>query len=110
MRRHAGRRETVFTANGPVQVQHGKDLTQVRTLIGTGGVVVASARPMQMLEPALFDSAHPQSLCPQQARLLVDRDYALYACGLLAHVERAAAYELARSSLQSADMAEHAHQ
>lgn len=106
MRRHAGRRETVFTANGPVLVQHGKDLTAVRTVVGTGGVIVASSQPRRLLERALHDPAEPQSLCPRDATLLVDRDYALYACGLLAQAEPQAAFTLARNSLEAALQAE----
>jgi uncharacterized protein (TIGR01319 family) len=106
MRRHAGRRETVFTATGPVLVQHGKDLTAVRTVVGTGGVIVASQQPRRLLERALHDPAEPQSLCPRDAQLLIDRDYALYACGLLAQAEPKAAFALARNSLQATLQAE----
>lgn len=35
--RHAGERKTVYTASGPVEMQNGKDLRAVKTLIGTGG-------------------------------------------------------------------------
>ena len=36
--RHAGTHETVYTATGPVTLQRGKDLGDVATIIGTGGL------------------------------------------------------------------------
>lgn len=102
MRRHAGRTETVYTANGPAQVLHGKDLGGVRTVIGTGGVLVAAARPGALLAAALADPARPNELLPRRAICLVDRDYVLYGAGLLAAVEPRAAHDLARASLVEA--------
>ncbi|PZP60257.1 MAG: MutL protein [Azospira oryzae] len=103
VKRHAGTVETVYTVQGPVLVQHGKDLTEVGAVIGTGGVLVHSADPGAILETALFDPAEPFSLRPKAPRLLLDRDYSLYACGLLAQVEPVAALRLALSRLIPVD-------
>ena len=103
MRRHAGTIETVQTAQGPVKVQRGKDLARVATLIGTGGVIVHSPHPRELLEAALADLGDPFSLGPVQADLFVDADYALFASGLLARVDRQAAYLLARGALRRVD-------
>jgi uncharacterized protein (TIGR01319 family) len=102
VRRHAGTVETVQTAQGPVRVQRGKDLSRVATLIGTGGVIVHAPHPRELLEAALADRGDPFSLGPREPRLLIDRDYALFASGLLARVDRRAAYELARHALRDA--------
>jgi len=102
VRRHAGTVETVQTAQGPVRVQRGKDLGQVATLIGTGGVIVHAPHPRELLEAALADRGDPFSLGPREPRLLIDSDYALFASGLLARVDRKAAYELARQALRDA--------
>ena len=102
VRRHAGTVETVQTAQGPVRVQRGKDLSRVATLIGTGGVIVHAPHPRELLEAALADRGDPFSLGPRDPRLLIDRDYALFASGLLARVDRRAAYELARHALRDA--------
>ncbi|MEO8080017.1 MAG: methylaspartate mutase accessory protein GlmL [Caldimonas sp.] len=114
MRRHAGTLETVQTAHGPVTVQRGKDLGRVATLIGTGGVIVHAEAPHSMLDAALADPADPLSLGPVDATLYVDRDYALFACGLLARVDRRVAYALARHGLVpteivSTEKEHHAH-
>lgn len=97
--RHAGRVETVYTAQGPVRVQRGKDLTRLKAVVGTGGVLVAAPDPHRLLAAALADGRDPMSLAPRAATLWLDRDYLIYAAGLLAEYEPAAAFALARSSL-----------
>lgn len=101
--RHAGHLETVYTAHGPATVQIGKDLTRIETVIGTGGVLAHSGGASCILEAVVADPAEPLSLLPRQPRLLLDRDYMLYACGLLASVEPEAAYDLAVNNLCSVD-------
>ena len=102
VRRHAGTREVAYTAHGPVQVQRGKDLGAFHTVIGTGGVLVASQQPATLMSALLADPQRPNELCPVSPRFLVDRDYVLCAAGLLAAVEPRAAFELARHSLHEA--------
>ena len=102
-RRHCGTVETVYTVTGPVTVQHGKDLSNVNAVIGTGGAVVGSRDPRAVVAMALADPAEPLSLRPKKPRLLLDRHYLLYACGLLGAVEPQAALELALSHLEPLD-------
>jgi uncharacterized protein (TIGR01319 family) len=99
VRRHCGTVETVYTPTGPVTVQHGKDLSRVRAVVGTGGVLVASRDPAGLLRAALADPSEPFVLKPATARLMLDRDYLLYACGLLQAVAPEAALELATAHL-----------
>ncbi|HVL59583.1 MAG TPA: glutamate mutase L, partial [Burkholderiaceae bacterium] len=94
VKRHAGTVETVFTVTGPVAVQHGKDLGDVAVLIGTGGAIAHAAQPATILQAALADPTDPLSLRPRAPRLMLDRSYIVYACGLLAQVEPQAALEL----------------
>ena len=101
--RHAGRIETVYTAQGPMRVQHGKDLTQLKAVIGTGGVVVSAAEPRRVLAAALAEGSDGFSLVPRAAGLWLDHDYLLYAAGLLVELEPAAAFGLVRSSLTNLD-------
>ncbi len=91
MKRHAGTIETVYTASGPVGVQHGKDLSRVGAIIGTGGALAHGADSMAILGSVLADPSDPFSLRPRNPRFLLDREYVLFACGLLASVEPDAA-------------------
>lgn len=101
--RHCGTIETVYTVTGPVTVQHGKDLSNVDAVIGTGGAIVSSRDPRAVLALALADAAEPLSLRPKAPRLLLDTHYLLYACGLLSTVEPQAALELALANFQPLD-------
>ncbi|MGQ9368181.1 methylaspartate mutase accessory protein GlmL [Azospirillum sp. ST 5-10] len=106
--RHAGTVETVYAVTGPVTVQRGKDLTQVGTIIGTGGVLVHGADPAGVLRTALADPANPLSLRPLSPRLMLDRHYLLYACGLLQGVAPEAALALGLRHLDPLDEDDHA--
>lgn len=99
MQRHAGTLEIKQSVSGPVAVQTGKDLTRVGALIGTGGVLVHGEHPKRILNAALYDKNDAQSLRPKTPAILIDRDYALYAIGLLAQVDRDAAARLATKTL-----------
>lgn len=99
--RHCGTTAVVYTPTGPVTVQQGKDLSNVAAVIGTGGVLAHSPRPRTVLEMALAEASAPQSLRPRAPKLMLDRDYLLYACGLLASVEPQSAIELALDNLQT---------
>ena len=105
MKRHAGTVETVYTAQGPVQVQRGKDLSAVGWVIGTGGAIVHARDPASILAVACTDTRDPGSLRPRAPRLAVDADYLLYAAGLLAQVDPVAAFDCARNHLRLLDPA-----
>ena len=100
MERHAGTVETVYTAQGPVQMQRGKDLSDAGWLIGTGGAIVHARDPAAVLRVACADARRPRELRPRAPRLAVDAGYLLYAAGLLAQVDPAAAFDCARNHLR----------
>jgi uncharacterized protein (TIGR01319 family) len=103
VKRHVGTLKVVQTVQGPVMVQIGKDLTAVSNVIGTGGPLAHGTTPATVLHAAVSDGADAASLQPVAPRLLVDRDYLLYAAGLLAAVEPELAFNLAMQSLQRVD-------
>jgi len=84
VRRHAGRLERFLTPDGEMYVQRGKDLTQVRQCIGTGGPIAHAENPKEILQDCLYNPADPFSLLPRQLNFYIDRSYTLYAMGLLA--------------------------
>ncbi|NQU60903.1 MAG: glutamate mutase L [Rhodospirillales bacterium] len=92
--RHAGAVSIVQTVSGPVSMQTGKDLGAVLTLIGTGGVLAHGGNAAAVLASGLADPKEPQSLRPKAPELLLDGDYLLFACGLLADLEPEAALTL----------------
>ena len=103
IKRHAGTIETMHTANGPVSVQRGKDLSHIAVLIGTGGALAHNDRPAFILEGGLADPADPLSLGPRNPRLMVDDGYMLFAIGLLSAVAPAEAIRLAQAQLKTVE-------
>ena len=85
--RHVGSLKTMVTPNGEVVIQRGKDLTQVRRVIGAGGPISFSACPAEVLGGALFEDDLPKALKPRAPELLLDSQYVLFALGLLSQSE-----------------------
>jgi len=81
--RHVGHLENYHTIAGEVFIQTGKDLTEVKTVIGTGGVIINNPRPEQILSGIVFDETNPLVLKPRQPGYAVDQRYILAAMGLL---------------------------
>jgi len=84
LERHVGVLETLYTPCGVIYSQVGKDLLEVKYLIGTGGVLVHSENPASILKAGAFDETNPTYLKPQNPECLLDRTYILSAMGLLA--------------------------
>ena len=99
--RHAGRYERVFTPLGPQDLLHGKDLSAVRTVIGTGGPVIGAADPRAVLACALAGApgGDPEALRPLQADFLLDRRYLMAAMGLLGRIRPTLAVRLMKREL-----------
>jgi uncharacterized protein (TIGR01319 family) len=97
---HVGRLEKIYTPTGEMMLQHGKDLTAVKTVIGTGGPIVFSARPKEIMEGALFQQNNPLALKPKNPTFYLDEQYLLYAVGLLSQTEPEKALLLAKKYLK----------
>lgn len=87
MNRHVGKIQTVYTPMGTVFAQEGKDLMNVPYVLGTGGVIVNSSCPKNILEASLFSMDDPTSLKPKDPKYLLDKEYILSAMGLLSTVD-----------------------
>ncbi len=85
MNRHVGYVEIAYTPIGEVFNQFGKDLLEVNYVIGTGGVIVYSEHPEEILRVGLFSQTEPTLLKPKNPNLKVDASYILSAMGLLAY-------------------------
>ncbi len=86
LRRHAGRARVVLSPEGRVVERTGRDLREVRLLVGSGGVL-RHGRPGgadRVLRDSVGAGLAEGWQLPEQARLVVDADYVLAAIGLLA--------------------------
>jgi uncharacterized protein (TIGR01319 family) len=98
--RHSGKIEVVYTPMGEKLVQHGKDLTGVKSVVGTGGPIIFSRDPRKIFDGALFREENPFVLKPKNPQLYIDEQYILFAVGLLALAEPEKARALARKYLK----------
>lgn len=85
--RHVGKMEEMYTPMGLVYYQYGKDLSKIRYVIGTGGVLVNSQNPYEVLKKVEYSADKPLELRPQYPQYMLDKDYILAAMGLLAEVD-----------------------
>ena len=100
MTRHTGRIEVMYSPTGEKLIQHGKDLTGIKTIIGTGGPVIFTNNHREILEQALFNEDNPFVLKPKNPGFYIDEQYILYAVGLLKQVEPVKALNLAKKYLK----------
>ncbi len=100
VRRHAGTIQETYTLMGLTYVQEGKNLTQVRRIVVTGGSLIHTRRTETIASHALYSPAQPESLRPKAADVWVDRSYILAAMGLLSGHYPQAALRIMKKELQ----------
>lgn len=93
MVRHAGSLQQVYTPVGPIYQQSGKDLTQIRRIIMTGGALIHADNYVGIASRAV-QWQDPSSLIPRRFSVIRDRRYILSAMGLLADYDKEAAFEI----------------
>jgi uncharacterized protein (TIGR01319 family) len=98
--RHVGTVELVVTHNGEFWVQRGKDMTQVKTVIGAGGPVAFSSDPHRVLSGAVFSGSASNILKPKTPKFYLDSKYILFAIGLLAQSDPAKALRIIKKYLK----------
>ena len=81
--RHCGTKEKIYTSNGIAYLQKGKDLTHVKKIILTGGLLINLPCINNILEYSCFNEKRQESMRPKNAEILVDKKYILQAMGLL---------------------------
>jgi uncharacterized protein (TIGR01319 family) len=101
LRRHAGRARVVVSPEGRVIERSGKDLREVRLLVGSGGVLRHGRAGVaeRVLGPSTGAHLEGGWQLPENPAIVVDADYVLAAVGLLADEAPDAAYRLALTLL-----------
>ena len=100
VRRHAGTISETFTMLGQTFVQEGKDLTEVKQIVVTGGSLIHTKRTEEIASHALYSPSDPGSLRPKSADVWVDRTYILAAMGLLSSYHPQAALRIMKKELE----------
>ena len=81
--RHAGTLECVFSPMGTIFTQTGKDLTNIKNVIGTGGSIIRSSDPEFILSSAAMSEDDELTLKPKFPTYFLDKTYILAAMGIL---------------------------
>ncbi|MEY8297357.1 MAG: glutamate mutase L [Emergencia timonensis] len=99
-RRHAGYAAKEFH-DGCRLVQHGKNLTEIKTVIGTGGILVNNlqAAPRILQNVRARPSKAETVLLPSDVKTFVDEDYVFFAAGLLSDYDQEAALAIMKNSI-----------
>lgn len=101
VRRHSGTVDVYYGPDGAISVQRGKDLSKVKTLVATGGVVAANAgRIENRLRDVLAQDTHSELLTPRElTTIITDKRYSLFAIGLLSTITPATAFRVGEHAL-----------
>lgn len=102
VKRHSGYLTEIKLPGGVSFIQRGKDLRNVKNVIGSGGGIVFTRNPKRVLSEGLFNAKESLILKPKNPKLYVDRDYVFWAMGLLASIAPGTAYSIMKKSLSSA--------
>lgn len=90
--RHSGSVRRSYRNGHNLLVQSGKDLRNIKFIIGTGGILVNSLDAHGILECAILNQE--SLLSPVQPRLVLDRQYLMASMGLLSSLYPETAYRI----------------
>ena len=98
--RHAGQIRYVYGPTGRQTLAEGKDLTQVKYIVGTGGALTRLPQRVEIMKLIPKDNETGMKLYPSDAvKILVDNDYIMASLGVLSKTHRAGAIRLLGKSL-----------
>ena len=83
VKRHCGKLRKEFSYSRYIYYQSGKDLRDIKSVIGTGGVIVHSKNPQEILKASKNKGTDEFILIPRDPDFYVDKEYILSAMGLL---------------------------
>ena len=99
--RHAGRIRYVYGPSGRTTLAEGKDLTQIRYIVGTGGALTRLPHRQEIMQAIARHNETGLLLFPkEEAKILVDNDYIMASLGVLSKRFPEAAVRLLEQSLK----------
>lgn len=95
--RHSGMIRKSYRGGKDIFVQKGKDLRYIKTIIGTGGILVNNKDFKSVLKN--YKSENPNKLSPENPDLYLDKNYILSAMGLLSMVDKNLAFAIIEKNI-----------
>lgn len=99
MERHAGRLRYLYGPSGKKTVAEGKDLTNVKYIVGTGGALTRLPGRTEILKSAGLHSKGTELYPGKEAKVLIDNHYIIASLGVLSKRFPEAALELMKQSM-----------
>ncbi|RLL83184.1 GlmL-related ornithine degradation protein [Petrotoga sp. Shatin.DS.tank11.9.2.9.3] len=97
LKRHAGRIDYIFTPTGRKKVAQGKDLTAVKIIFGTGGILSRSKYKKEIFESLKqLKNSEDLLLPPKDVTFAYDKNYIFANIGVIANLDK----EIAKKILQ----------
>ncbi len=81
--RHAGHLKHLYGPGGKKTVAEGKDLTQVKYIIGTGGALTRLPRRIDILKSIAKSNKGTELFPNEEAKILIDNDYIMASIGVM---------------------------
>jgi uncharacterized protein (TIGR01319 family) len=105
LKRHAGYLEKQYTPMGEINIQYGKDLTDIKTVLCAGGLFshTNEGELFEMLNRSISNKYEPFCLKPKHPDYFIDYEYILYAMGLLSTKYPDKALRILKSNLRQID-------
>lgn len=98
-KRHAGGYRDLFAGGGKKTYAEGKDLTDVKFIIGTGGALTRLPNRIELLKQVALCNNGTKLLPTAEAVILIDNDYIMASLGVLSKENSEAALYLLKKSL-----------
>jgi uncharacterized protein (TIGR01319 family) len=100
--RHAGTVRRLYGETGRKSAAEGKDLTQVKYIIGTGGALTRLPNRVDIMKQIALSAKGSELLPTKEAEILVDNHYIMASLGVLSKRYPEAALRLMKESLNIA--------
>ncbi len=99
LQRHCGKLISMFTGSGKTTYAEGKDLTNVKYIIATGGALTRLNHRKEIIQEVLSNRDNRLLLPQQNTQILIDNDYIMASLGVLSKKHPEAALRLLKKSL-----------
>ncbi len=98
--RHSGGFRDLYGSSGKKTLAEGKDLTNVKWIVGTGGALTRLPSRVEILKRIAYSNKGDKLLPNKEAEILIDNDYIMASLGVLSKKYREGALKLLKKSLR----------
>ena len=99
IKRHAGHLRNLYGPSGKKTLAEGKDLTKVKTIIGTGGPLTRLPNRTKILEQIPLSNKGHELLPNKEVDILIDNHYIMASLGVMSKKYPEEALKLLKDSL-----------